>query len=216
MNAPPRDQVSVLVPAAGAGDRLGRGPKALLMLDGRTVLEWVADKALLLGEEVILACVPQAPTLAGCLQIAGGPSRQDSVLRLARASSRPWVLVWDAARPFGSVALARAVLAQAQGSGAAGAWLDAPAPGAAAGFQTPLAFQRTLLLEVLARAEREDWQAASTMELVQRAGHRPLAVPGETSNIKLTMAQDWELAARLLHLLAPDPAASRCASGHGP
>jgi len=216
MNPPARSEVSVLVPAAGSGDRLGRGPKALLALDGRSLVDWVVAKAGLLGEEVLVASVPQAPALAGCTLVAGGQTRQDSVARLARAASRPWLLVWDAARPFGSVALARAVLAAAQEGGAAGAWLARAAPGAAAGFQTPLALRRELLLEVVARAQAEGWQAASTMALVERAGHSPRAVPGEPHNIKLTQEQDWALAQRLLHLLPAGPAATRSAGDRGP
>ena len=59
----------------------------------------------------------------GCTRIDGGPIRQDSVLRLVRAADRPWLLTWDAARPFGSVQLALAVLEAARETGAAGAFI---------------------------------------------------------------------------------------------
>ena len=82
--------VTVLVPAAGSGERLGLGPKALLELNGRPVVEWVVRKAAALAGEVIVACPPGAhPALDPALRwtrIDGGPTRQHSVSPLARAS----------------------------------------------------------------------------------------------------------------------------------
>jgi 2-C-methyl-D-erythritol 4-phosphate cytidylyltransferase len=198
---PPPGSVSVLIPAAGAGLRLGLGPKAWLELDGRPVIDWVAAKARQLGEEILIACPAATPAPEGCIRVEGGGTRQDSVRHLAQAATRPWVLVWDAARPFGSVRLAQDVLHGAIATGAAGAFLSGGA-GTVAGFQTPLAFSRKLLLDVAARAADQDWAARSTMELVLRAGHEVTRVPGEPSNIKLTTAQDWQLAQTLLGLLA--------------
>ena len=90
MNALPRNQVAVLVPAAGRGERLGLGPKVGLELGGRPLLDWVVDKALQVGDRVIVACTPGATAPSGCTRIEGGPTRQDSVLRLVRAADRPW------------------------------------------------------------------------------------------------------------------------------
>ena len=56
MHTPLRGDVTVLIPAAGTGERMGMGPKALLLLDGRPVLEWVVRKAMRLADEVIVAC----------------------------------------------------------------------------------------------------------------------------------------------------------------
>ena len=53
-----RADVSVLIPAAGSGERLGQGPKAWVSLAGRPVIDWVADKARQLGAEVLVACAP--------------------------------------------------------------------------------------------------------------------------------------------------------------
>lgn len=199
-SAPARRDVTVLVPAAGIGERMGLGPKALLPLQGRPVVEWVVLKAMRIADEVIVACPPGAfPVLhEACrwTRIDGGPTRQDSVCRLAHAATRPWVIVWDAARPFTSVALAQTVLAAATGTGAAAAVL----PGG--GFQTPLAFARELLLDTVDRAQTQDWIAPSTMELVLRAGHDVSRVPGDPVNIKLTTAGDWARALTLLEHLA--------------
>ena len=220
MSTPARSQVTVLVPAAGRGERLGRGPKAALELGGRPIVDWVVDKARQLGDEVIVAYAPGARTPAACIGIEGGETRQDTLLKLARAASLPWVVIWDAARPFGSVGLARAVLEAAQDSGVAGAFLASEVPVAlveagyvldsypAAGtalFQTPQAFAHAVLLPTLERAARENWRAQSAIELMMRTGHRARAVPGEKLNIKLTTPEDWQLALGLLDLLEARP-----------
>lgn len=192
--------VTVLVPAAGNGERMGLGPKALLDLQGRPLLEWVVRKAMRLAGEVIAACPPGAhPTLsADCrwTRIDGGPTRQHSVHLLAHAATRPWVIVWDAARPFTSLALAQVVLAAAQPVGIAAAVLPDGS------FQTPLAFTRELLLDTVDRAQQQGWVAASTMALVLRAGHGFATVEGDPLNLKLTTAADWPVPAALLQRLA--------------
>lgn len=68
--------VSCLIPAAGAGERLGQGTKGLLELRGRPLLCWLADKALQVADEVLVA-VPGgrveavARLLPGCRVLAG-------------------------------------------------------------------------------------------------------------------------------------------------
>lgn len=192
--------VSVLVPAAGRGERLGLGPKADITLNGRPLVDWVAHKALQLGAEVLVACAPGQPAPAGCQRVEGGATRQQSVHRLVHAAREPWVVVWDAARPFGSVAQARAVLALARTGGAAAA-LRHGATHEAERFETPLAFDRALLLAVADQAERKGWAAASTIALVLRAGHAVQTLPGEPHNLKLTTPRDWALAQGLVDWL---------------
>ena len=209
---PAPDQVSVLIPAAGSGARMGLGPKALMPLHGRPVVEWVVDKGRQLGAEVLVACASGMAAPAGSIGIAGGASRQESVLRLARAATRPWCLLWDAASPFASAALARRVLAAAADSGAATTCLPASVPwleldGArvlrahpsvsSGSTATPQAYATALLREVVERAERDGWSAQSTVQLVLRSGHGITAVSGEKLNLKLTTPEDWLLAQAL-------------------
>src|SRR5438128_2741336 len=99
-----------LVVAAGRGERLGSsGPKALVMLAGRPMLEW-SVKALLAVpaiEQVVVALPPDLGGPAGTTGVAGGRERSHSVraaLRAARASDA--VLMHDAARPLLTPALA--------------------------------------------------------------------------------------------------------------
>lgn len=208
MTAP--QHVSVLIPAAGQGERLGQGPKAALVLQGRPLLDWVVGKAAQLGGEVIVAHAPGAAVPARCRALQGGPTRQESVRRLALAATRPWVVVWDAARPFTTLALAQAVLLQAQRHGAAAAFVKAEAPmvqldpdgmvrhhlpaTSCGSFQTPLAFSRELLCAVVTQAWQGQWEASSTAALVLRAGHAIAPVTGDPHNFKLTTPQDWALA----------------------
>lgn len=214
---PAQDEVSVLIPAAGQGERLGLGPKALLPLHGRPVIEWLADKARALGAEVLVACAPGMQAPAGCRRIEGGATRQQSVQRLAEAATLPWSLLWDAASPFASLALARAVLAAATAGGAAtacwrpevpcyplqaGGTLTRPCEDEVVWSQTPQAYATALLREVSARAEREGWATQSTVQLLLRASHAVAAVPGEKLNLKLTTPEDWLLAQALRGLLS--------------
>jgi 2-C-methyl-D-erythritol 4-phosphate cytidylyltransferase len=203
----------VIIPAAGLGERLGMGPKALLPLHGRPVIDWLVDKAWQVGAEVLVACAPGMAAPERCIAVAGGATRQDSIGRLAAAASRPWCLLWDAANPFASVALARAVLAAAAASGAAAAcvpadvpWLEleggrirrAHAAAATGSISMPHAYTTALLRAVTTRATREGRLASSTIELMLQAGQEVAAVAGEKLNLKLTTAEDWVLAQALL------------------
>lgn len=209
--------VSFLIPAAGIGERLGMGPKGFLELQGRPLLCWLADKAMQVAGEVLVA-VPAADVdevarmLPGCRVIAGGATRHDSVARLARAASGEWCLVHDVARPFASLALFRGVLAAARVTGCAGAFLDPEVPVARIGgglvqhgferdqvaiFQAPQVFARELLLDLIAQSQAAGRYPQSTLQLALQAGVPVSVVPGEKHNIKLTTPHDWRIAALL-------------------
>src|SRR6187549_3745918 len=100
-----RTGLSFLLLAAGAGERLGLGPKGLLELRGRPLLCWLADKARQVADDVLVAlpaeCVEAtAALLPGCRVIAGGATRQESLGLLAAEARGDWLLVHEAARPF--------------------------------------------------------------------------------------------------------------------
>ena len=213
-------KVSGLMPAAGAGSRLGLGPKALLEIGGKSLLRGLVDKLLRVADEVIIA-VPAgregefAAAYPDCRCIPGGASRQDSVRRLAEASTHGWTILHDAARPFASEALLRNVADAARQSGCAGAFLDPEVPvarlseglavealarGQAGIFQAPQAFAREILLDLVRRADAHAWQEQSTMQLALRAGITVRAVAGEKTNIKLTTIEDWNMARHLAGL----------------
>ena len=68
-------------------------------------------------------------------------------------------------------------------------------------LQSPQAFRRDILLNIYARAEKEGWQEQSTIQLALAAGYRVCAVAGSKHNIKLTSAEDWEMAQTLARRL---------------
>ena len=215
------DDLTVLIPAAGRGERLGLGPKALLTLKGKPLIVWVANKALQLTDDVVIASPSELKNIIqdlcpNCRCITGGKSRQESVARLLASSVRDWVMLADVTRPFISLNLFQAVLAAAKDSGAAGAFLFQDVPvarlidgelqeivkaGEAALFQAPHAFSRELLIETYQEAEKQGWQAQSTLELVYRTGHHVSPVPGEKNNIKITSQADWHFAKALIGYL---------------
>lgn len=135
-------RAAAIVPAAGAGARLGfRTPKAFLALDGEAILErTIAALARAPGIALILPVVPRTRLAAferlrgrrrwrGCLPaIAGGRERQDSVAAGLAALPRSvgYVVVHDAARPFVTPGLVGRVLDAARRHGAALAAVPVP------------------------------------------------------------------------------------------
>jgi 2-C-methyl-D-erythritol 4-phosphate cytidylyltransferase len=192
--------VSCLIPAAGAGLRLRPGHQGVTCpCAGRPLLCWVADKALQVADEVIVA-VPGRPPggsatrlLPRCRVLAGGGSRHDSVALLAEQARGDWLLLQDVARPFASVGLTPAACIEAaRATGCAGAFVDPEVPVArlrdgfavealprheAGVFQSPQAFRPacTDLLALIERERAEGWQPQSTMQLALRAGLRVAA-----------------------------------------
>ena len=107
--------VYVVVPAAGAGRRMGSAiPKQYLQLNGRTVLEHTLGRvagharvrqvvvAISADDELYASLAPRLP--AKVVSVIGGAERCHSVLAALRslsglAAADAWVMVHDAARP---------------------------------------------------------------------------------------------------------------------
>lgn len=215
--------LSFLMLGAGAGERLGLGPKGFLELRERPLLCWLADKAWQVADEVLIAvpadCVEAtAELLPRCRVVAGGATRQDSLAILAAEARGEWLLVHEAARPFASLALFEQVIASARRHGCAGAFLSPVVPvarlrdgrvvAAYAGselgiFQTPQVYARADMERMLQHAHTvHGWFAGSAVQLALAAGIDMHAVPGEGHNLKITSTEDWRLAQHLAHLLA--------------
>jgi len=209
---------SFLVPAAGAGERLGAGPKCLLELGGETLWRRAVRRARRVANDVVLA-VPEdlvreiAATGPPCRVIAGGATRQETIANLLAAANRERILIHDVARPFGSRALMLAVAVLADGTGAAAclARCDAPVVGVAHGeltqaidfpdlglAESPLAFHRAVLQDAYRRAGADGFTARSTVELVRHAGHAIHFVASERDNFKITHPADLRLATLLV------------------
>jgi 2-C-methyl-D-erythritol 4-phosphate cytidylyltransferase/2-C-methyl-D-erythritol 2,4-cyclodiphosphate synthase len=131
--------VSAIIAAGGRGQRLGgAGPKQLLSIGGRPILERSVSAFLThpsIDEVVValaadLAAAPPSYLLQSgkpLRVVAGGERRQDSVANAFREVSQhaDIVVVHDAARPFVSRALIERTIAAAAESGAALAALPA-------------------------------------------------------------------------------------------
>ncbi len=131
--------VVALVLAAGQGTRLAESvPKALVRVDGRTLLDWsVSSLARARGIDAVLPVVPPSGQAAVddlrhqfrgparlLESVVGGATRQASLRYGLDAAERQlsdlgWVLVHDAARALVEPADAEAVLAAARATGAA-------------------------------------------------------------------------------------------------
>lgn len=228
MNTEIQQDLSIIIPAAGEGTRLGLGPKALLTLGDHSLLYWVSQKARQIAAEVIVA-VPENSLrdwgvhCPGCQLIAGGNSHLESMANLARQTSKAIVMNLNVVMPFTSLSLIRKVADTAKESGIAGAFIDIDLPIAnvptnkvaqllprqgLAIASGPNAYQREILLGLIDNANAEDWRRQSFLEIALQHGIPIQTVPGERSNIKITHEEDWKLAQLLVSLLTASSARS--------
>jgi 2-C-methyl-D-erythritol 4-phosphate cytidylyltransferase len=219
--------VGAIVAAAGSGTRLGLGSKALVPLNGRTMLSRVVELFLSLDEVDMLAVVgPPSGLERARLEVealqprkpvsvcGGGETRQQSVRSgLAALGGCDYVLVHDAARPMASAALVRRVLAAAVETGAAfpglpprdavkrveaGRLVESLDRSQIVLAQTPQAFSYPLLLRAHFEAADSGLVGDDDAQLVAAGGHPVAVVEGEQTNIKLTTSEDLEVLEALL------------------
>jgi 2-C-methyl-D-erythritol 4-phosphate cytidylyltransferase/2-C-methyl-D-erythritol 2,4-cyclodiphosphate synthase len=219
--------VGAIVAAAGSGTRLGLGSKALVPLNGRTMLSRVVELFLSLDEVDMLAVVgPPAGLERARLEVealqprkpvsvcGGGETRQQSVRSgLAALGGCDYVLVHDAARPMASAALVRRVLAAAVETGAAfpglpprdavkrveaGRLVESLDRSQIVLAQTPQAFSYPLLVRAHFEAADSGLVGDDDAQLVAAGGHPVAVVEGEQTNIKLTTSEDLEVLEALL------------------
>lgn len=215
--------MGAILAAAGRGERLGLGPKALVPLGGRPLVWWGLRPLQEAGLDHIVVVVPPEaaaevrrlieawggfPSVRSVLP--GGLRRQDSVYAglqvLPKEAS--WVVVHDAARPFTTPELVTRVLGAARETGAALAAapaVDTLKEGAGAvrrtvpreemwHAQTPQAFRRDWLEEAHRRARSEDFTGTDDSVLVERLGHPVTLVPSSHHNFKITGPEDLMVA----------------------
>jgi 2-C-methyl-D-erythritol 4-phosphate cytidylyltransferase/2-C-methyl-D-erythritol 2,4-cyclodiphosphate synthase len=209
-----------VVLGAGSGERLGASePKAFLDLEGSTLLERAVESARrsrVVGG--VLALVPSGfedrarRTLADTAVLAGGSSRQASVLVALRAiggNAGDVVLIHDAARPFASPSLFDSVaIAVEDAAGAVPVVPVADTVKRVSGdrvletvprdglvlVQTPQAFRFGPLLEAHQKAVTDAKGFTDDAALVEWAGGAIRTVPGERDNVKITTVEDLDLA----------------------
>ncbi|MEU7981044.1 2-C-methyl-D-erythritol 4-phosphate cytidylyltransferase [Micromonospora sp. NPDC049081] len=221
----PRGDVAVLVPAAGAGVRLGPGgPKALRLLGGEPLLVHVVRRiAAAPSVHTVVVAAPATEVdavrqlltpVAPVLVVAGGAERQASVANALAAvpSSPDIVLVHDAARALTPPALVEAVAAAVRAGhdavipvlpvsdtikqvDAAGVVLATVDRSALRAVQTPQGFRREVLAAAHAAAGDPLTDDAG---LVEQQGVPVFCVPGSEYALKVTRPFDLTLAEHLL------------------
>ena len=209
--------VSALIPAAGSGERLGMGPKAVVELNGKSLLERAISAFSGIANEIIVA-LPESHLgmdLPDAVQrVLGGVSRQQSVQNLLNAATSEIVLIHDAARPFLPPEIVRATLEAVLEIGAATVALPAAdtlvledaVPGERKtwgmlldrtkvhAIQTPQGFRRELILNAHRRAKLERVTATDDAGLVARLGLPVALVTGDPRLFKVTRPGDYALA----------------------
>lgn len=221
----PRGDVAVLVPAAGAGVRLGPGrPKALRLLGGEPLLVHAVRRlAAAPSVHTIVVAAPAAEVtavrellapIAPVIVVAGGAERQASVAAaLAAVPDGPTiVLVHDAARALTPPELVESVAAAVRGGrdavipvlpvvdtikevGAGEVVLGTVDRSALRAVQTPQGFRRAVLIAAHAVAGDPLTDDAG---LVEKQGVTVSCVPGSEYALKITRPFDLALAEHLL------------------
>lgn len=210
----PNGSWAFVIVAGGSGSRIGGTPKQFRTLGTKPMWMWSASVARALYEagEIDEAVVVfpkgfRAPEGFWGVSVEGGAVRTESVVNGLIASRSSFVLVHDAARPFLSLALCRALMARTEAGCGVVPLLPSTdslkrVEGNAVSVvcrehvfrtQTPQAFEREALLDVL----RSSGEATDEASLWLAAG-RPLAyVEGEEANFKVTTEFDWHVARAL-------------------
>jgi len=208
-----------LVVAAGRGERLGSdGPKALVVLAGRPMLEWSIDalRAVPAIQQIVVALPAGVVAPAGTLGVPGGQERSHSV-RAALHAARPddAVVVHDAARPLLTPAIVEECLAELARGRCDAAIAAAPvtdtikrAQGeevtetldrrALWAIQTPQVFRRDVLERVMAQDDAVLAAATDDASLVEAMGGTVRVVPVSGPNLKVTTPLDLRVAELLL------------------
>jgi 2-C-methyl-D-erythritol 4-phosphate cytidylyltransferase len=213
-----------LIVAAGRGERLGSGgPKALVSVAGRPMLEW--SVAALREVEAVRAIVVALPVERldaapeGVLAVAGGATRSESVTAALAAAPADddVVIVHDAARALATPALFAEVVVELERLGVDAVIAASPVTdtikqvgvGSRAveltldrsrlwAVQTPQVFRREALRRALSSTAELVASATDDAWLVERQGGTVAVLPASPENFKITTPLDLRLAEMLL------------------
>lgn len=222
------NRVVAIVVAGGSGKRMGGEiPKQFLLLGGRSILDRsVFAVAACPAVHGIVLALPagSSPGLketyrraAKVIAVAeGGEERVDTVRNALEAvpPETGIILVHDAVRPFVSGELVSRCVALAREHGAVVPVLpirdtvktwDAGGRGLATAdraklmrAQTPQGFRAGILREAYRKAAEDRFAGTDDASLVERAGHPVIPFPGSEENLKITVPEEYRMAAGLL------------------
>jgi len=214
---------TVVIVAAGRGERYGHPAKILELVGGRPVLEWsilaaiealcVRDVVVVTGEhteQTIAKLVHATPWPKPVAMVRGGERRQDSVAVGVDAvpSDREVVLIHDAARPLVESALFDACARAARTFGAAIAAVpvtDTLKFAAAMvidqtvsrnglwAAQTPQGFRLHTIRTAIEHGRTSTLEFTDDASMVEASGGVVHIVPGSRRNLKVTYPDDLEL-----------------------
>jgi 2-C-methyl-D-erythritol 4-phosphate cytidylyltransferase len=213
-----------LIVAAGRGERLGSGgPKALVSVAGRPMLEWSLEalREVEVVQRIVVAlpadCLSAAPD--GVTAVAGGTTRSESVTAALAAApaDEQVVIVHDAARALATPALFAAAVSELERLGVDAVIAATPVTdtikqvgddGRAVeltldrsrlwAVQTPQVFRRGALERALGAEPELIASATDDAWLVERQGGTVAVLRASPENFKITTPLDLRLAEMLL------------------
>ena len=214
-SSPSSKKVAALIPAAGAGTRLGRGRKALVEVNGKSLLKRSVKAFENQVDEVVVAVSPEMceevkRQLGDRVKvILGGETRQASVRNLLNATDADLVLIHDAARPFLSTRVIQEVIREVEHMGAASVVMNVADTLIQAetgkvvdrqklrAVQTPQGFKREVIVKAHQNALAKHIEATDDAGLVRLLGHPVALVEGNQWLMKVTTPADLEIATAL-------------------
>ena len=212
--------VSVIVVAAGRGQRFGGG-KQTALLRGQPIIERALDpfQRMSAVSEMILVLPPgqdggalcrRFPKISHC--VLGGQERRDSVragFEAVDGKKTDIVLVHDGVRPLVCEDLITRVIRAAEAKGAAvpvipledtvkscrnGKVIQTLERSLLFLTQTPQGFRYQILARAFRRASRSAFSGTDEASFVEELGLPVFAVPGDPTNIKITKPLDMKIA----------------------
>ncbi len=205
-------KIAALIPAAGSGTRLGKGPKAFLPLGDGSLLSYALAAFERHVNEIVVAI---SETMQSEIDkhvspsvrvIMGGKTRQESVYCLLQATDADIVLIHDAARPFLPAKVIRDSIEAVRRCGAATvskavadtlihkSTLEVIPRDDLCAVQTPQSFLRELILKAHDEALAKNVTATDDAALVRMIGHGVTLVEGSSWLDKITTPDDYERA----------------------
>jgi 4-diphosphocytidyl-2-C-methyl-D-erythritol kinase len=210
-------KIAALIPAAGSGTRLGKGPKAFLPLGEGSLLSHTMAAFENSVDEIVVAVSKEMQAevdkhvVGTALIIQGGKTRQETVHCLLKATSADVVLIHDAARPFLPVRVIADSIESVKQHGAATVvrsvadtlihkdTLNVVPRDDLRAVQTPQSFLRDLILRAHEEAVSKNVVATDDAALVRLLGHTVALVEGSSWLDKITTLDDYERAQALVN-----------------